>query len=134
MREKSSPNLHRPIANEIIMEVGFWELAFGSWKVSVQPVSVLQGSRGGSAARRPPRGEDPDKRVSGIEAALIDSAEHAGEHVLAVGAAGGSVPPTHILRVTTAGRSACSARQFVASSVGSKGKLKMASNSTMRCC
>ena len=36
-------------------------------------------------------------------------------------------PPPHILRVTTVGRSACSARQLVASSVWSKGKLKTAS-------
>ncbi len=43
------------------------------------------------------------------------------------------LPPPDILRVTTAGRSACSARQLVASSVGSKRKLKMASYSTMRC-
>ena len=61
-------------------------------------------------------------------------AEHAGEDLLTRRRRGAvRLPPPHILRVTTAGRSACSARQFVASRVGSKRKLKMASNSVRRC-
>jgi hypothetical protein len=43
------------------------------------------------------------------------------------------LPPPQALRVTIAGRSACSAGQLVASSVGSKRKLKTASNSIVRC-
>jgi hypothetical protein len=65
---------------------------------------------------------------------LVGGPKHAREHLLRQRAASRALPPPPTLRVTTAGRSACSARQLVASSVGPKRKLKMASNSTMRCC
>ena len=41
--------------------------------------------------------------------------------------------PPDTLRLTTAGRKACSARQLVASTAGSKRKLKRAGSSTLRC-
>ena len=43
------------------------------------------------------------------------------------------LPPPAILRVTTAGRKACSARQLVASRLRSKRNEKVAGNSTLRC-
>ena len=41
--------------------------------------------------------------------------------------------PPHTFRVTTAGRIACSARQLVASIVGSNKKDQMAGNSRVKC-
>jgi hypothetical protein len=61
--------------------------------------------------------------LGGIKLALLNRAEDVGEHFLR--AAVSAVAATD-LRETTAGRSACSARQFVASTEGSSRKLKTA--------
>jgi hypothetical protein len=66
-----------------------------------------------------------------VEAAQVRRAEHRGEHLLDDGAA--RLPPPASLRVTTVGRRAYSARQFVASNVESNRNEKMAGNSTLRC-
>ena len=52
--------------------------------------------------------------------------------MLGIGAAGAERFPPQTLRLTTAGRRACSARQLVASTVGSKRKLKSAGSSVRR--
>ena len=67
-----------------------------------------------------------------VEAALAGGAHDAGEHLLGVCTVARAVPP-HTLRMTTAGRMACSARQLVASSEGSHKKRNTAGNSVARC-
>ncbi len=64
--------------------------------------------------------------------ALLCRAKEASEDVLGIGAAGAERFPPQTLRLTTAGRRACSARQLVASTVGSKRKLKSAGSSVRR--
>ena len=67
-----------------------------------------------------------------IALALGRRPNDAGENLLTVGAAQERFPP-QTLRVTTAGRIACSARQFVASIVGSNKNDQTAVNSRWRC-
>ena len=67
-----------------------------------------------------------------IEMALAGGAHDAGEHLLGVGAVAGAVA-TASLRITTAGRMACSARQLVASIDRSHKKRNTAANSVARC-
>ena len=70
------------------------------------------------------RGEDRRQ----VEAPLTGRAHDAGQHLLGVGAVAGARLPPHTLRVTTAGRMACSARQLVASTDGSHKNRNTAGN------
>src|SRR5438093_5568129 len=76
--------------------------------------------------------EEVAENVEGIELALATRAKQRRQDLLRLRAEPRAIAP-ETFRFTTAGRSACSARQLVASIVGSYKKLKSAGHSRSRC-